>query len=465
MANLGVDGLASGLDTTSLINSLMQVEAAPQALLKTKQSSAQTFVSALQSLNSKIASLATAAGAAAKPESWVAWKATSSATSATATASGTAQPGTLTFTVDAVAAARVSVTGAFTDAASLFPTQPPAVTIKKADGSLVTVEPTTGSLSDITKAINDAADAGIKATAVRVSNTEPPQYRLQFTGTETGTAGSFEVYAGTAAEVTAGTATRLDGNTVRAATDATVTLWKGSALEQSFSQSSNTFTGLMTGVNVTVAEVTGPDDDPVTITVARDEAKLEKLGADLVANLNVVLSEITSRTRSTTTTREDGTTTVTGGLFSGDSAIRILSSQITSAATAAVDGRSPATVGIEIGRDGTFTFDKAAFTEALAEDPARVQSMLTTLAGRVAEVATGASDPLTGSLTRKIQGQEGVVKTYGQQIESWDRRLELRREGLQRTYAALEVALSGLQSQSSWLAGQLANLPSYSSSS
>ena len=36
MGSMGIDGIVSGLDTTSLINSLMQVEAMPQTLLKQK---------------------------------------------------------------------------------------------------------------------------------------------------------------------------------------------------------------------------------------------------------------------------------------------------------------------------------------------------------------------------------------------------------------------------------------------
>ena len=36
--------------------------------------------------------------------------------------------------------------------------------------------------------------------------------------------------------------------------------------------------------------------------------------------------------------------------------------------------------------------------------------------------------------------------------------LDVRRAALQATYTAMEVGLSGLQSQSSWLAGQLSSL-------
>ena len=39
-----------------------------------------------------------------------------------------------------------------------------------------------------------------------------------------------------------------------------------------------------------------------------------------------------------------------------------------------------------------------------------------------------------------------------------DLRLDMRRATLERTYSAMEVRLSGLQSQSSWLTSQLAAL-------
>lgn len=469
MANLGIDGLASGLDTTTLINQLMQIEAGPQTLLKSKQASAKSLVSALQSLNVKVASLAETAAKVAKPESWQAWKATSSSTNVTASASGTAQPGSVSFTVDSVAKAQVSVTRSTLDDATLVG-MPPAVTVRGGDGTLVTVHPTSGSLQDIAKAINEAADAGIKATVVRVTGGENPTYRLQFTGTTTGTAGKFEVYAGDAAAVQVAdqakadgdpsqlAALRLDATTVTEATDAQITLWKGTAAEQVFTQSSNTFSGLMSGVDVTVSKVTAADEDPVTVTVAQDTAAIKALGSDLVNALNVVLSEIASRSAVTTTTNNDGTTSVTGGLFTGDSAVRTVQQQVTQAASYPVDGMSPSVAGISLKKDGTFAFDEAAFTKAFAEDPAKVQKVLTGLADRVADVAKNASDKYEGSLTLKIQGQESIVKDMGTRIEDWDRRLALRRETLQRTYSALEVTLSNLTSQSSWLASQIQTL-------
>ena len=468
-----IDGLISGLQTTDLIASLMRVEAAPQALLKTKMTTTESRVTALQAVNTKLASLGETAKTAAKPASWNAYTASSSAAStATATATATAQPGSISFSVDQVATTQVSLSNAVPDGNTLVPSLPPSVTVRKADGTYLTVEPTTGSLTDIAKAVNDAADAGVRATVVRVSNGATAEYRIQFTGATTGADGSFKVFAGTQAQAEAAIAggqaaedaLRIDGNAVRTAQDASITLWKGSVgLEQTFTQSSNTFSGLMTGVDVTVAKATAAGEDPVTVKVAQDATAVNKLAADLVTSLGVVLGDIASRTKATTKTADDGRTVVTGGLLSGDSGIRSIQQQLLTAASSPVDGFSPAEVGIVVGKDGTFTFDSKKFATALAADPAKVQAMISQLATRVAGVADDASDKTTGALTLKITGQESLVKDFGIQIESWDRRLELRQTALEKTYSALEVSLSKLNAQSSWLTSQLDSLKSSNS--
>lgn len=446
MGSLGIDGLVSGLDTTALINQLMQVEAAPQTLLKSKQSATSSLVTALQSLNTKVASLGDAATTAAKPASWTAFTAVSSATSVTATAGASAQASALTFRVDSVAASQVSLV----DPAALGGT---TFTIKRG-ATLTEVTAASTSADDIAAAINKAA-GGVTATSVRTGNGTPATYTLQLTGADTGSAGGFEVYAGTKAAVGAGTATAVTLTKVRDAADARITLFAGSAAEQQLTSATNTFSGVMTGVDLTVSKV---EADPVTVTVARDDAALKKLASGLVGALGVVLSEITSRTATTTTTGADGKPTVTGGLFSGDSAVRGLRQQITSAVSYPVNGSSPSEVGITLGRDGAFTFDEAKFTVALAADPKKVQGIVTGLAQRVADVATGASDKVDGTLTLKVKGQQGLVEDLGKQITAWDSRLDVRRQSLEKTYSALEVTLSSLKAQSSWLAGQLAGL-------
>ena len=80
------------------------------------------------------------------------------------------------------------------------------------------------------------------------------------------------------------------------------------------------------------------------------------------------------------------------------------------------------------------------------------------IATRVAAVASDASDRYDGQLTTKITGQQSSVRDLGDRIEDWTRRLDMRRSSLERTYSALEVQLSNLNSQSTWLSGQIASL-------
>lgn len=455
---LGIDGLASGLDTTSLINSLMQIEAAPRTLLQSKQSTAQNVVTALQGINTRVASLKSSAEKAADVDNWNAYKATSSATHVSATASSSAEAGSLTFTVGAVATRQVSLSAAVTDGSQLTADNPPTLTLKKANGDLVSVTAASNSLADIVSAVNDS-DMGIKATSVQVS---PGNYRLQFTAGTTGSDGAFELYVGDEAAVNAATAPRLDASVATTAGDAEITLWEGTAYEQSFTQSSNTFSELMTGVSVTVSQATEPGES-VTIGVDTDATQVESLAKNLVGALTLVLDDITSRTKTTTTTASDGSSTVKGGILTGDSSVRTVRDQLVRAATYPVDGVSPSSVGINVTREGGIEFDATAFADALADDPDGVAAFVQALAGRVETVATNVSDPFEGSLSLRVKSTQSQVDDMGKQIEDWDLRLELRRSTLQNTYSQLEVTLSNLNAQSSWLSGQLASLPSISS--
>jgi flagellar hook-associated protein 2 len=105
-----VDGLVSGLDTTSLINQLMAAERAPQDRLVKRVADAQSVVKAYQSLNAKLASLRDAAAALGDPAGWNLMKATSSAPAvATATVGSGALGGSLTFTVNRLATSASSI--------------------------------------------------------------------------------------------------------------------------------------------------------------------------------------------------------------------------------------------------------------------------------------------------------------------------------------------------------------------
>ncbi len=457
--SLAIDGLVSGLKTTDLINSLMSVEAVPQTLLKSKLASTNSFISSLQTINSLVQTLATKATTAQKAGSLDVFTATSSAPTVSVIAGPTAAKGSIDFTVGATAAAQVGVTAAM----ATWSSAAEPITIVGAGGKQTTVTPASGSLDDTVAAVNKAG-AGVTATKVSAGTDADGTklYRLQLASTTTGAAGGFSLYRGSAADVAAGTATDVFAQpgaaVVTTARDASVTLWAGTAAAQTVTSATNTFTDLLPGVDVTV---TKPSTDPVTITVAQDTTKAQAVASGLVDALNAVASYYASNTAVTSTTSPTtGTTSTKAGVLTGDATTRGVLQRLTTTMSTPVDGRSPSSIGIVIQKDGTFTFDPDAFQKALAIDPRGTQAMLSGVAANVGAAATAASDKYAGTITSSITGQQSVAKDLTTQIDSWSDRLTRRRATLQAQYSALETSLSKLQSQSSWLTGQLASTSS-----
>ncbi|GAB2458074.1 flagellar hook-associated protein 2 [Conyzicola lurida] len=452
MATLGLDGLASGLPTTELIASLMALETIPQTLLKNKVTSATTEVTALQGLNALVAALQTLSATTAKPAALDFYNATSTSTKVTATATTGAVGGEIDIVVGALAQSQSGVTAPMTAW-----TDPPVITIVGADGVATEITADSNSLDDVVAAINGSA-AGVSATKV-ASGTDAGgavQYRLQLTGKASGAENAFTVYAGTEADVTAGTATNVlaqaGAATVRTAQDASVTLWKGTAAEQVITSTTNTFTDLLPGVSVTVSGVSA---DPVTVAVSRDNATSATTVKALVTSLNEALAYIKTRSSVTTSTDATGAAIVSGGVFTGDSTVRDVSSKLLAAASQPVNGKSPSEYGISITKTGTMEFDEAKFTAAFAKDPAGVQAAITEIAGRLADAAKGLSDKTVGTITSKITGTQTTIDNLSDQVERWDDRLATRKANLQRMYSAFEVRMSNMNAQMTWLTSQV----------
>ncbi|QQD77534.1 flagellar filament capping protein FliD [Curtobacterium sp. YC1] len=454
--SLAIDGLVSGLKTTDLINSLMSVEGVPQTLLKNKLTSTNSFISSLQTINGLVQGLATKAADAAKATSLDLFTATSSAPSVTAVTGTGAGAGSISFTVGSTASAQVGVTAAM----STWSSEAQPITVVGADGRSTTVTPKSGSLDDAVSALN-ASGAGVTATKVSAGTDADGNrlYRLQLTAAKTGASGAFQVYRGGADAVAAGTATNVLTETgaavVTTAKDASVTLWAGTAAAQTVTSATNTFSGLVPGLDVTVSQVTS---EPVTVTVGQDTTKAQGVASGLVDAMNAIASYYRTNTAVTSTTSvTSGTTTTKAGILLGDGASREAVQRLASTMSAPVDGKSPSTIGIVITKDGSFTFDAAVFQKALATDPDATQAMLSGVAAKVGAAATASSDKYTGSITTTITGQQAVAKDLTTQIDSWTDRLTSRRAALQTLYSSLETSLSKLQSQSSWLASQLAS--------
>jgi flagellar hook-associated protein 2 len=201
--------------------------------------------------------------------------------------------------------------------------------------------------------------------------------------------------------------------------------------------------------------------------VAADTRSTGDAVAALVTAANEALAEVKKHTAAGTPGVGGAAGTGRGALAS-DSLVRALSGRIIQGVTDALGGVSAASVGIQSTKDGTLVLDRAALDKALAQDPTAVRDLISPAAGggiaaRLSAVVDSATSTSTGFLTSAVQGRERTKKDIETQILSWDRRLELRQAALQRQFSGLEVALGRLQSQSSWLSGQLAGMSRQSS--
>ncbi|MFN8196548.1 MAG: flagellar filament capping protein FliD [Nocardioidaceae bacterium] len=440
-ATSSVSGLVSGLDTSSLVEQLMSLEAAPQTRLKTRLTTEKSQLSSLQALNTQIAALATKATELAKASSWTVYAVSSSLTGVTGTASTGASQGSVSVRVDAVAAAHkltYTNTAAGTDTVVTNGTD-----VKLTVGSTTTTISTDGTLDGLVSALN-ASGKGVYATTVKLDD---GSFRLSVQATATGAAGSFTLTDSTGAAL-------LGGATVVQGADAAVTIGADTV-----HSSTNTFSGVMTGLDFTVSSAAV--GQTATLTVSSDSSTANTKVKAFVDAVNGVLSQIDSLTAYNSTTNTSGT-------LAGESVLREVRSNLVNAVYPN-DGSSLADIGLQTDKYGKLVFDSDKFAAALKASPDGVAARFTAAgtagyANRVKTVANGASDSTTGTLTASVTGHNSSITRLQKNIDDWTDRLDLRRTSLTRQFTAMETALSNLQSQGNWLSSQISALSSSSSS-
>ncbi len=445
-----IDGLVSGLDTTTIVGQLMSLERGPQTRLKSTLTAQQADITAYQAINTKMAALQAAADKVALATTWSQGKATSSNPAVTASAGTGAVSGTVSFSVTALAAAGSRIGTQTYDSLTGTPsTAVPSLSITgpKSTGAQ-TFTSKNGSLASLVTEINAATDLGVRAAAVQ---TKPGQWQLQLTAANTGKANDFTVSG-------------ADVATVTRAADATLHVGDAAA-GYDITSASNTIEGVLPGVTLKATSLA----TDVRVDVDQDGESITSAVQALVDAANAALGEITKYTASSSTSKN---------VLTGDSAMADLTSRVLKAVSTAVgDDGSAVRLGLQLTRDGKITFDKAKFTSTLTSDPALVQRMVggtpastapdgtaipavAGLADRLLSLAKSATNSTTGTVTMLAKGRDALAKDIQTRIDDWDLRLAARKATLSRQFTAMESALSSLKSQSSWLSGQLSSLSS-----
>jgi flagellar hook-associated protein 2 len=426
VSTFSISGLSSGIDTTSLISQLMTLAAQPQAALKNQLAGEKSVISAYQAINTKLTAFQDAATAV--QQAWGATKATSSSSAVIASTNSSAVAGSsATFDVVQLATAQISTLAV--NASAVVSNPPNGIDITDHAGVVHHVNLSDGSAATVAAAVNSAG-VGVRAAVV---NTDSGQV-LQFTATSTGVAGSFSISG-------------LDNapQTLVAAQDAKVAVGNPAAGGYSVSSSSNTFTGVVPGVTFTVGAVASN----VTISIGSDADAISGKVKALVDAANAALGELS-------------TDTGKGAVLEGNYQVNAITQSVLAVISHGdASGASYAGSGIQLTSTGTLKFDADAFAASYAANPAQTKTSLSGLASAVAGLASNAS---TQTVSPLITSGNAQVANLTKGISDWDARLASQQTALQAKYTAMEVALSKLNSTSSWLNQALSSMDNSSNS-
>ncbi len=441
MSTFSIDGLISGLNTTEVINQLLEIERAPIRRLEVRKSEANARLAAWRALNTKLTTLEDRAAALARSLTYQAAKATSSDTKVmVASASPGAALGTYTLTVNRLASTHQISTDTYADKdAQTFGTGTLTITVG-GNATSVTISEGQNSLSGIASAIN-VANAGVYAAVVQVDG----GYRLLLTSRTSGAWGAVSVDA---SGLLGGTATLSFPHEVSPAQDAEVVLGTGAGAV-TVHRPSNLITDLLPGVTLALAG-TGP----ATVAVEQDLEAMKKAVRDFVAAYNDVADALAQYGRYDPETKQRGA-------LQGDGTLQRIQAQLPDALlrTEVPDQtlRRLSDLGVRLGRDGKLALDESKLADALQGRFPEARRVLEAAGARMRDV-TDSLTKVGGPVGLAIDALNGRLRAYDRQIEVWEDRVERKREQLVRMFTELEKALGQLRSQGDWLAQQIRNL-------
>jgi flagellar hook-associated protein 2 len=437
-------GTAGQIDVTSLISQLMTAATVPQGQLYDQLTTAQNKASIYSTINTKVTALQTAAQTITDPTLWTTTAATSSNNTVVATATGNAAPGATTFDVIQTASAQRTIISA--DASGNVLSSGGSFTFTDAQGTAHDLTPTTGSATDVAAAINGVANSGVRASVINTSSGSV----LQITSTSTGAASAFTITADSGSSW-ATPASATAGPITTAAQDAQIQVGTGNPSTGGYTvtSSSNTFTNAIPGVTFTVS---APATN-VTLTVAKDPQTLANKIQALVDAANTVRSEVSNDTQQ-------------GSPLQGQATLNSLLQSLGSSVSAGTATGQPLSIwGIDIDKNGVFSFDQSAFLTAYGNDPAGTQTAMTGFAKSLTTTADAAINPTYGSVTLTQQELTSTEDNLNKSINDWTDRLGKMKDNLTAKFTAMETALASLQSKQTYITSMLKSATGGSSSS
>lgn len=421
-----------------------------QKILTTQSNNASAIASALTKLSTAMGTFRSALSSLSGQSSVLANKASFSSEVGTATASASAAPGNYQFYVEQLATAgQVSYNGISNTAAATAGN----MIVTLADGSNFTVTLASadknldGTLTakEIAAAIN--VEAGNNARVTASTMTVAGQTRLVLTSAKSG-ADNAVTGIDTSQITDPGLATELGaGNqtVLQAAKDAIVWIGaQGGDPANKLQQSSNTF-NVIDGVSMTFTKAQAVGENPVSLTVGRDDAGTATNVQNFVDSWNKLIA-----TFKEVSAAGDPASGKAAGIYANDAGLGALKSRMQELLRSEVGGTSLAAYGIAAQRDGTLALNKSRLEKALTANPDGLDAVFGKT-GANASGVLGGLDSLVNSWTKAGTGQLATRKDSNVRLQATlatrQAALETQYDSAYKRYLAQFTQLQSLQSQ------------------
>jgi flagellar hook-associated protein 2 len=461
-ALLQLSGLASGLDTNSIVQQLMAVEANPQVLLQQKQMLEIGRQTALNTISGQLSTLQTAVQALQDPTIWSDTQTVdSSDANLVATRVAGAAAGAYTVNVTKLAAAdqytqsSANATALADDTLHLSVGAGTPFDIAIANGD---------SLDTIAGKIN--AQSGIPVYATVVAG------KLVLSGKTTGAANTISITGGDAAGFSFAQSAK--------ASDAHLTVDAGLG-PTDVTSATNTVTNAIPGISLTLKGL----ETNQTVTVgapAPDTNSIESKVSAFVNAYNTTLTFIRNKLTEQKVANPQNEADREAGMLNGDSSLTALLGSLRQALSDVVQGQPPALralvqAGISTGAAsstldqdaiaGKLNFDTDAFESALASSLPDVKTLFTNggtayatkgVAQRLNDVLNTYTDGSDGVMATRHKSEQAMIDDYGHQIMDWTTRLQAKEAALRATFTNMEVAMAQNQQTLSAITAQAAKL-------
>ena len=456
MSTVNFFGAASGLDTGSLINALIEKQYQSRiAPLENKVSNLSDQNSALDKLSSKLSALNDAASAFSTLSGGaVAHIATSSdETVLTASAGKSAYNSSLSVNVIQVAS---NTTSSFNDTfgstADVINSGASSGTVDftigtgtNAENFSISVDNTT-TVDEFVSQFNASSENAV-ATTVNVGTASSPQYKIVISSTHEGTE------KGQVATVDSGAF--FSGQTLEQATDAQFTI---SGISGVITRSSNSVSDVVPGLTLNLSKV-----GSATVSIQSDSEATAADFQKFVDTYNDLVSYIKEQDAVTINYSGGQPNAVFGALSSSsldESALSTIKSAFSSSSIGSGSIHSLADLGITTQKDGTLAFNEDTFAAALSADAGEVKNIAAKLGDSLSKTG-GVIDQFTqfnGLIDSSVQSNKEEIDRTEQNITKLQSSLDKQQENLINQYSKLEAQISSLQSQQFALSAILESL-------